>query len=103
MAMKCRSSETTRPRKSSDDPRGDTTGVLISRTSRKMKSLVLLILLLAVIPTARGQQVGLIANTDGRKTISFDAQWRTIIDPYESGYYDSRYEPIANAYVQASI
>ena len=63
-----------------------------------MKSLVLLILLLAVIPTARGQQVGLIANTDGRKTISLDGQWRTIIDPYEAGYYDYRYQPSANGY-----
>ncbi len=63
-----------------------------------MKSLVLLIFLLVVIPTARGQQVDLIANTDGRKTISLDGQWRTIIDPYEAGYYDYRYQPSANGY-----
>src|SRR6266699_1305094 len=63
-----------------------------------MKSLVLLIFLLVVIPTARGQQVDLIANTDARKTISLDGQWRTIIDPYESGYFDYRYQPSANGY-----
>jgi len=63
-----------------------------------MKSLVLLIFLLVVIPTARGQQVDLIANTDGRKTISLDGQWRTIIDPYEAGYYDYRYQASANGY-----
>ena len=63
-----------------------------------MKSLFLLIFLLVVIPTARGQQVDLIANTEGRKTISLDGQWRTIIDPYESGYYDYRYQPSANGY-----
>src|SRR5437773_11149102 len=63
-----------------------------------MKSLVLLISLLAVIPCARAQQTDLIANTDGRKTISLDGQWRTIIDPYETGYYDYRYQPSANGY-----
>jgi beta-glucuronidase len=63
-----------------------------------MKSIVLLISLLAVIPCVQAQQVGLIANTDGRKTISLDGQWQTIIDPYETGYYDYRYQPSANGY-----
>src|SRR6266571_1678630 len=63
-----------------------------------MKSLVLLIFLLVVIPTARGQQVDLIANTDARKTISLDGQWRTIVDPYEAGYYDYRYQPSTNGF-----
>ncbi len=60
-----------------------------------MKSLLLLIVLIAVVPCAQGQ---LIANIEGRKTISLDGQWRTIIDPYESGYYDYRYEPSTNGY-----
>src|SRR5205809_6036086 len=63
-----------------------------------MKSLVLLIGLLAFIPSVRAQQIGLITNTDGRKTISLDGRWQTIIDPYESGYYDYRYQPSANGY-----
>src|SRR2546422_4823891 len=63
-----------------------------------MKALILLISLLAVVPCARAQQIGLIANTDGRKTISLDGQWRTIIDPYETGYYDYRYQPSADGY-----
>jgi beta-glucuronidase len=63
-----------------------------------MKLLVLLICLTAVVPCVRSQQTGLIANTDGRKTISLDGQWHTIIDPYESGYYDYRYQPSANGY-----
>src|SRR5258707_6125240 len=66
--------------------------------SRKIKSLVLFISLLAVIPCVRAQQPGLIANTDGRKTISLDGQWQTIVDPYETGYYDYRYLPSANGY-----
>src|SRR5437879_3919949 len=63
-----------------------------------MKALILLIFLLAVLPCARAQQISLIANTDGRQTISLDGQWRIIIDPYESGYYDYRYQPSANGY-----
>jgi beta-glucuronidase len=63
-----------------------------------MKSLVLLIFLLAVIPCARAQQIELIANTDGRKVVSLDGQWLTIIDPYETGYYDYRYQPSTNGY-----
>jgi beta-glucuronidase len=63
-----------------------------------MKALIFLIILLAVLPCARAQQIGLVANTDGRKTISLDGQWQTIIDPYETGYYDYRYEPSANGY-----
>ncbi len=60
-----------------------------------MKALLLLIVLIAVVPCVQGQ---LIANIEGRKTISLDGQWRTIIDPYESGYYDYRYEPSTNGY-----
>src|SRR5712664_4239246 len=63
-----------------------------------MKALILLITLLAAIPCVRAQQIGLIANTDGRTTISLDGQWQTIIDPYETGYYDYRYQPSANGY-----
>ena len=53
---------------------------------------------LAAVTMVSAQQPGLIANTDGRKTISLDGQWQTIIDPYESGYYDYRYQPSANGY-----
>lgn len=63
-----------------------------------MKALIFLILLLATIPCVRAQPTGLIANPDNRKTISLDGEWRTIIDPYETGYYDYRYQPSANGY-----
>ncbi|HCX29581.1 MAG TPA: beta-glucuronidase [Blastocatellia bacterium] len=63
-----------------------------------MKALLLLISLLAVIPCVRAQQTNLIANTQGRKTVSLDGQWQTIIDPYETGYYDYRYLPSADGY-----
>src|SRR5438128_7158813 len=63
-----------------------------------MKSIFLLISLLTIIPCVRAQQIDLIANTEGRKTISLDGQWQTIIDPYEAGYYDYRYQPSASGY-----
>ena len=65
-----------------------------------MKLLILLIALLALVPTVRAQQIGLIANTDGRKTVSLNGQWQTIIDPYETGYYNYRYQPSDNGYFE---
>ena len=63
-----------------------------------MKILILLFALVAVGPAVRAQQIGLIANTEGRKTVSLDGQWQTIVDPYESGYYNYRYQPSDNGY-----
>ena len=62
------------------------------------KLLLLLGALLAFVPAVQAQQLGLIANPDGRKTIELDGQWQAIIDPYESGFYDYRYQPSANGY-----
>ena len=62
------------------------------------KLLLLLGALLVFVPAVQAQQLGLIANPDGRKTIELDGQWQAIIDPYESGFYDYRYEPSANGY-----
>ena len=63
-----------------------------------MKTLLLLVSLLALVPSVQAQQIGLIANTDGRKTVALDGAWQTIVDPYESGFYDYRYQPSANGY-----
>jgi len=63
-----------------------------------MKLLILLIFLLVAGPTVQAQQIGLIANTDGRKTVSLNGQWQMIVDPYESGYYNYRYQPSDNGY-----
>jgi beta-glucuronidase len=62
-----------------------------------MKSLIL-VLLLALPPCVQAEQIGLITNTEARKTTSLDGQWQMIIDPYESGYYNYRYQPIDNGY-----
>ena len=63
-----------------------------------MRILILLIALFFVGPVVRAQQIGLITNTEGRKTVSLNGQWQTIVDPYESGYYNYRYQPSDNGY-----
>ncbi len=37
-----------------------------------------------------------IVNISGRETISLDGLWKTIVDPYENGYYDYRMKPLAD-------
>ena len=59
---------------------------------------MLLLLLLALVSSVRAQRAGLIANTEGRRTITLDGEWKTIIDPYESGFYDYRYQPSIDGY-----
>ena len=61
-------------------------------------NLLALITLLVFVPCGQAQQLDLIANTDGRKTTSLDGKWQAIVDPYESGFYDYRYQPSNNGY-----
>ena len=63
-----------------------------------MKKLLLLVALCVCVSSVQGQQIGVIQNIDGRKTVSLDGQWQVIVDPYESGFYDYRYQPNANGY-----
>src|SRR6476660_8263945 len=58
----------------------------------------LALLFVLAVATYAQQQTPLITNTEGRHTLSLDGQWRTIIDPYETGYYDYRYEPRLDGY-----
>jgi beta-glucuronidase len=44
------------------------------------------------------QHLDPIQNTEGRKTFSLYGDWQAIIDPYESGFYDYRYQPNPNGY-----
>jgi len=39
-----------------------------------------------------------IQNLSSRKTFSLDGPWARIIDPYENGYYNYRYQPHENGY-----
>ena len=62
-----------------------------------MKLVMLVVFLVALVPCAQAQ-TDLIQNLDGRKTISLDGPWQMIVDPYESGFYDYRYQPSTNGY-----
>src|SRR5882724_1931776 len=59
---------------------------------------VFVALCMLITPAQAQQQNPLITNIDGRHTINLDGRWQTIIDPYETGYYDYRYEPSPNGY-----
>src|SRR5215468_1254529 len=63
-----------------------------------MKTIIAVAFLFTCLSIAHAQENGLIVNVEGRKTISLDGQWRTIIDPYETGYYDYRLQPSKNGY-----
>ncbi|MGC9364539.1 MAG: glycoside hydrolase family 2 protein [Fidelibacterota bacterium] len=44
------------------------------------------------------QECNLITNVMGRKTISLNGVWQIIVDPYETGYYSYRYQPLQNGF-----
>lgn len=55
--------------------------------------------LVAPSATANAQEpASLITNVQGRHTISLNGRWQIIVDPYENGYYDYRYEPRTDGY-----
>jgi len=58
----------------------------------------LLIMLTGVSLSVSGQNSPQIINVDGRKTTSLDGLWRTIVDPYENGYYDYRRKPLSDGF-----
>src|SRR4030042_128039 len=55
-----------------------------------MKS-ALIFLIFGYSIIVRSQDI--IVNISGRNTFSLNGKWNYIIDPYENGYYDYRYEP----------
>ena len=56
----------------------------------------LFLLLLISASYLMAQTTPQIINVEGRKTISLDGVWKTIVDPFENGYYDYRRMPIKN-------
>lgn len=46
------------------------------------------------------QEAPQITNISARKTTSLDGQWKTIVDPFENGYYDYRLQPYDGGYAQ---
>jgi beta-glucuronidase len=56
-------------------------------------------ILFILFTSAQAQQPApLITNIDGRHTTSLNGRWQTIIDPYETGFYDYRYNESKEGY-----
>jgi beta-glucuronidase len=64
----------------------------------KLKFLIMAVVLLAATSVQGQQPRTFITNVGGRDTISLNGQWQIIIDPYETGYYDYRYQPRNDGY-----
>lgn len=54
----------------------------------------------ALMASATSGTAPLITNLQSRNTVSLDGKWRTIVDPFENGYYDYRLQPYDNGYAQ---
>jgi len=61
-----------------------------------LKSKILLFFLFSGLITCMAQVTPQIINIEGRNAVSLDGLWKTIVDPFENGYYDYRREPFAD-------
>ncbi|MCB0289486.1 MAG: beta-glucuronidase [Calditrichaeota bacterium] len=59
--------------------------------------LTMLLFTLTTLPI-QPQSAPLIINVDNRNTASLNGSWQIIVDPYENGYYNYRYQPNPNGY-----
>jgi beta-glucuronidase len=64
----------------------------------KLRRAALALALLFLQQAGARAQGTLVANAGGRASVSLAGRWRTIIDPYENGFYDYRYQPSPNGY-----
>ena len=67
-----------------------------SRTERFWRGAACLASFLGTLPAAAAPEIpdaDLLQNADARAGISLDGDWHVIVDPYENGYYNHRYEP----------
>jgi len=60
----------------------------------------ILILLCALAVTISAQSTNLLTNVENRQKQSLNGQWKIIIDPYETGYYNYRYQPRTDGYFE---
>ncbi|BAO76717.1 sugar-binding domain-containing protein [Winogradskyella sp. PG-2] len=61
-----------------------------------MKRVQLLSILLFLLTTILFAQESLIVNAYNREVTTLNGQWHYIVDPYENGFYNYRYEPFEN-------
>ena len=65
--------------------------VFASLAVRSKKTILLAIIVLIAFQFLQAQ-TPLITNINSRNTVSLNGKWQYIIDPYETGFYDYRYQ-----------
>ena len=71
---------------------------LLSRPSTRVALAAAVALSAAIAGAQSPPATPLIVNPRGRDVVSLDGPWHTIVDPYETGYYDYRLRPSANGW-----
>ena len=72
---------------------------MLTMTPRQVTRAFLLPAFLFVMVAASAlAQPSIIVNVDGRSTASLDGNWQVIVDPFENGYYNYRWEPHTEGY-----
>ncbi|MDA3861053.1 MAG: beta-glucuronidase, partial [Melioribacteraceae bacterium] len=61
-----------------------------------MKSNILILTVIVLLSSVLSAQQNLIINAYNRESKSLNGNWKYIVDPYENGYYNYRYEPFEN-------
>lgn len=65
-----------------------------------MKVIRSTILSFALVIALSAQSTNLLTNVENRQKQSLNGQWKIIIDPYETGYYNYRYQPRNDGYFE---
>ena len=68
--------------------------IQIKSIKRNIDEKKMLFLALSCATIVLAQTTPQIINVEGRKTTSLDGIWKTIVDPFENGYYDYRRLPL---------
>lgn len=68
--------------------------------NNRLLAIGLFLLMLGAAAAPAQPAAPLIGNLDGRAALSLDGPWQAIIDPYETGYYDYRWNPRRDGYFQ---
>ena len=71
---------------------------LLCRTTWAAAWCPVLVILPGLLFSGNAPATGLIVNVDHRSVVSLNGPWHIIVDPYENGYYDYRYEPLRDGY-----
>ncbi|MFA6978413.1 MAG: glycoside hydrolase family 2 TIM barrel-domain containing protein [Ignavibacteriaceae bacterium] len=58
------------------------------------------ILFCILVLSVSAQSINLLSNVENRQKQDLNGQWKIIIDPYETGYYNYRYQPRTDGYFE---